>query len=93
MNTYIHYHVSSPAGGSIHVYVDDRDIKDCGERDAVAHAAWRKLFDSNKDAMGREMRGKDRNNAPTMLTKLIDKLGVDRVKKHFTLAIEYHREG
>jgi hypothetical protein len=43
--------------------------------------------------MGREMRGKDRNNAPTMLTKLIDKLGVDRVKKHFTLAIEYHREG
>lgn len=90
MDAYVRYLVTSPAGGSIEVSLLRRHLEEDGnERESVAHEAWRRLFDSDRDALGRMRTGADRNNAPLILKKLIQEQGVDKVKRTFTAAIQY----
>jgi hypothetical protein len=72
-------------GGSMDVHVDPRDIKDWGEREAVAHAAWRELF--------REPRfGEKKNSSRIMLKKICDSMGVETAKKRFTEVITFEKQ-
>lgn len=92
MDTYVHYLVTTAGGGSIEVSLLKRHLdEDKDERASVAHAAWRKLFDSDKDAFGNRRTGADRNNAPVMLKKLCDKMGSKKAHEMFTAAIQYER--
>lgn len=90
LDSYVRYLVTSPAGGSIEVSLLKRHVQEDGnERESVAHEAWRRLFDSDRDALGRMRTGADRNNAPAILKRLIEAQGVEKVKKTFTASIQY----
>jgi hypothetical protein len=84
------YEITTAVGGNIRVVVETRDIELFGERQAVAHAAWRKLFDNERDEWG----NLTKRQSPTqrMLKKLCADLGVDAVKRRFTENIEFTKE-
>lgn len=94
MGDYVSYLVTTAGGGSIEVTLLKRHLEEDGdERASVAHAAWRKLFDSDKDAFGNRRTGADRNNAPAMLKKLCDTMGAKKAHDMFTAKIQYERIG
>ena len=71
------FSVSAASGGSLVVIVETKDITLYGERVAVAHKAWRDLFNN------------ERSGTYRMLKKLCDTLGTDKAKAQFTSNIQY----
>lgn len=84
------YKVTTPAGGSLLVPVEVRDIELSGEHAAVAHAAWRELWKNEKDKWGNET--KKVSATARVLKKLCDMQGVDVVKEAFTAGITFEKE-
>lgn len=75
MSDYRWYKVSTQVGGGLEVLVDIQDIQSWGEREAVGHAAWCRLWKKPETAR--------------VLQKLCNQFGVDAVKKKFIANIEY----
>lgn len=84
----VHYRVTAMFGGGLEVWVDPRDLKD-GERQGVGHAAWCELWRNERDKWGNET--KRPTPVKVMLQKLVNKMGVDAVKRQFVNAIQYER--
>jgi len=82
------YKVSTPSGGCLEaVVVDKKDLEYLGsEREAVAHAAWRKLFET-RTATGQRVEG----NTAGILKGVCDKIGVDKAKRLFTNVITFEK--
>lgn len=82
----------APAGGSVEFPVDTRDFDVFGaqgqsEREIVAHACWRYLFNVPEK---NRLTG-DRNRVSVVLRNLCDTLGVEKVKAKFTETIQFER--
>jgi hypothetical protein len=82
------YEVTTPIGGSLRIIVTDSDLKyNAPERTAVAHAAWCKLWENERDEWGRDT--KRQSATHRMLRKLCDEIGAGVAKARFTAAILY----
>jgi hypothetical protein len=87
------YDVTTAIGGNIRVVLTDRDFPMKHEvvadpvRTAVAHAAWCKLWENEKDEWGRDT--KRQSGTHRMLRKLCDDIGVKTAKDRFTAAIQF----
>lgn len=84
------YKITAAAGGSMEFWVDERDFtsdSQASEREVVAHAAWRWMF--NQPSVN-HLTG-ERNNIAKVLRNLCDTVGVDLVKKKFTNSIVFER--
>lgn len=85
------FEVTTKLGGNVRVLVDLKDIELHGERDAVGHAVWCKLFENEKDQWGRPT--KRISSTARMLRSMCDEgKSVTKVKTQLIAALEYQEE-
>ena len=83
----IQYEVTAETGGGVTVWVDVEDILQLGERAAVGHAAWRRLFENERGEWQQLTRRE--SGTARMLKGLIAVDGVGQIKAKFIASIEY----
>lgn len=78
MNSFVLYNVSTPKGGSLDTIVVDARYDTPEERQ---HRAWCKMFEDKRSPHHR------------MLMRLVDQMGVDKVKAQFCAALCFEKVG